>query len=141
LRSKYGCGRSPRYPDLFKAPHRALARGHDLDLPALLGGVALVHAEQIAGEQRRLVAACAGADFEYDVALVHGVLGKERQTQPLFERRPSRFKLGLFRLGDGAHLAIGRGIFEQACDPVKFALRSPIRLHRFDDRGELGELA
>ena len=35
----------------------------DLGLPALGLGVVLVHLEQVAGEQRRLVAAGAGADF------------------------------------------------------------------------------
>src|SRR4029077_11622761 len=48
--------------------HRAFARGHDIDLPELVCGVAVVHAEQVAGEQRPLVAAGAGADFENDVA-------------------------------------------------------------------------
>ena len=94
--------------DLLEAAHRAFAGGHDLDLPALLGGVALVHAEQIAGEQRRLVAAGAGADFEDDVALVHRVLGEEREPQLLFERRAPRFELRPFRLGDGAHFGVGR---------------------------------
>ena len=102
--------------DFLEAAHRAFARGHHLDLPALLGGVALVHAEQIAGEQRRLVAAGAGADFENDVALVHRVLGKEREAQLLFERRAPRFELRPFRLGDGAHLGVGRRIVDQAGD-------------------------
>ena len=84
--------------DFLVAAHRAFARGHDFDLPALIGGVALVHAEQVAGEQRRLVAAGAGADFENDVALVHRVLGQEREPQLLFERRAARFKLRAFRL-------------------------------------------
>src|SRR5262249_16496141 len=40
--------------DLLEAAHRAFAQGHQLDLPALRGGVAFVHAEQIAGEERGL---------------------------------------------------------------------------------------
>ena len=127
--------------DFLVAAHRAFARGHDLDLPALLGGIALVHAEQIAGEQRRLVAAGAGADFENDVALVHRVLGQEREAQLLLERGAARFELGLFRLGDGAHLGVGRGIGDQAREAVEFALRGAIGLHRLDHRRELGEFA
>ena len=67
--------------DLLEAAHRAFAHGHDFDLPSMLGGVTLVHAEQIAGKERRLVAAGAGADFQDDVAVVHRVLGDERKPQ------------------------------------------------------------
>jgi len=60
--------------DLLEAAHGAFAQGDHLDLPALRGGIAFVHAEQIAGEERGLVAAGAGADFQDHVALVHRVL-------------------------------------------------------------------
>ena len=60
--------------------------GDDLGLPALLGGVALVHPEQVAGEQRGLVAAGAGADFQDHVALVHRVLRHERERSSSVER-------------------------------------------------------
>ena len=70
--------------DFFIPAHRAFARRHDLDFPSLRGGVALVHAEQLAGEQRGLVAAGPGADFENDVALVHRIPGDERDPQLLF---------------------------------------------------------
>ena len=127
--------------DFLVAAHRAFARGHDFDLPALAGGVALVHAEQIAGEQRRLVAAGAGADFENDVALVHRILGNEREPQLLLERRAPRFELGPFGLGDGAHFGVGRRIRDQARQPVELALRVAIGLHRLDHRRKLGEFA
>ena len=41
------------------------AGGDQLEPPALHLGVALVHAQQVAGEQRRFVAAGTGADFEH----------------------------------------------------------------------------
>jgi hypothetical protein len=53
-----------RGDDLLVAAHLAFGDAVDLDLPALQRRVALVHAEQVAGEQRGLVAAGAGADFE-----------------------------------------------------------------------------
>ena len=93
--------------DFLKAAHRAFARGHDFHFPALLGGIALVHAKQIAGEQSRLVAAGAGADFKNDVAVVHRIFGQERQPQFLFERRAPCLKIALFRFGDGAHFGVG----------------------------------
>src|SRR6476661_7661148 len=51
------------------AADRAFAGRDHLDLPALQAGEALVHPEQIAGEQRGLVAAGAGADFQHHVAV------------------------------------------------------------------------
>jgi hypothetical protein len=53
----------------------------DLDLPALALGVARVHAEQVAGEQRRLVAAGAGAHLEEQVAVVVRVARQQRLLQ------------------------------------------------------------
>ena len=100
--------------DFLEAAHRAFARGDDFDFPALIGGVTLIHAEQIAGEQGRLVAAGAGADFENDVALVHRVLGQKREPQLLLERRAPRFKPGLFVFGDRTHLGIGCRVCDQA---------------------------
>src|ERR1700757_4248598 len=44
---------------------------------------ALIHPEQVAGEQRRLVAAGAGADFQHDVAIVHGVFRQKRDADLL----------------------------------------------------------
>ena len=69
-----------RGDDFLVAAGGAFAGRHELDLPAVQFGVALVHAEQVAGEQRRLVAARAGADFEDDAVLVGGVLGQQREA-------------------------------------------------------------
>ena len=57
-------------------------------------GVFGVHAEQIAGEQSRFVAARARPDFEDGAALVGGVLGQERD---------------LNRLGHGLRFGLGGG--------------------------------
>ncbi len=67
----------------------------DLALPALPLGVAHVHAQQVAGEQRRFVAAGAGADFEEGVAHVVGVA---RQQQRVCSCRPRALDLGGCRL-------------------------------------------
>ena len=66
---------------LFIAAVFALVLGEDLDSPALALGVARVHAEQVAGEDRRLVATGAGADLEEHVAAVVGVLGQQHALQ------------------------------------------------------------
>ena len=79
-------------------------------------GEALIHPEQVAGEQRGLVAAGAGADFQHHVALVHGVLGQQRDADLLRQfdaARLQRFALGLRH---AAHLGVGRGIRHQRLD-------------------------
>ena len=118
----------------------SLDRYH-LDLPALLGGIALVHAEQVAGEQRGLVAAGAGADFEDGVALVHRVFGQQREADFLFERaravrrapasrpRPARASRRRSRIG------------EHRVEVGDFGAGRAIGLDRLDHRVEFGEFA
>ena len=48
-------------------------------------GVAQVHPQQVAGEQRRLLAALARLDLEDDVLAVVGVLGQQQLAQPVLE--------------------------------------------------------
>src|SRR5690606_4976157 len=77
------------------------------DGPALLFGVAAVHPEQIAREERRLVAARARADLEEQVRVVVRILRHEMQRQlalPLLAPLPQR--RGLL-LAERAQLAIG----------------------------------
>ena len=66
--------------DFLHAARRALVHRHHLDLPALALGVARVHAVEVAGEQRGLVAAGAAADLEDRVLAVVRIL---RQQQDL----------------------------------------------------------
>ena len=87
---------------------------HHLDLPALALGVARVHAEQVAGEQRRLVAAGAGADFEEDVA----------------RRRPDRAAAARLQLAAASSSAPAirscrRDPPSSASSPHRSAMRSP----------------
>ena len=72
--------------DLLVAAHRAFARRHRPRPSTCWRRIALVHAEQVAGEQRGLVAAGAGADFQDHVALVHRVLRDQREADLLRER-------------------------------------------------------
>ena len=67
--------------DVLDAAMAGFAERHQLDLPALPLGEARVAAIEIAGEQRRLFAAGAGADFEHDVALVVRVLRHEQHLE------------------------------------------------------------
>ena len=77
------------------------------DPPAARFGVTLVHAEQIAREQSRLVAPGAGAHFEHRRALVGGVARQQRER----ELAVGGFERGLvgaqFLLGHRAQFGIG----------------------------------
>ena len=84
--------------DFLEAADAAGAFGHDFGFPALLGGVALIHAEQDAGEQRGLVAAGAGADFENDVAVIHRILRNEMDADLLLELVAARLQRRPIRL-------------------------------------------
>src|SRR5439155_18501097 len=61
--------------DVLEATHAGDTGVHHLDLPALALRVLRVHAGQVGGEQRRLVAAGAGADLHEDVLVVVGIAG------------------------------------------------------------------
>jgi hypothetical protein len=69
-------------------------------------GVARVHPEQVAGKQRGLVAAGAGANLEEDVLLVVGVLRNEQDLQlPQQHLAPGGERLQ-FLFGELAHLRV-----------------------------------
>src|SRR5277367_2240505 len=53
----------------------------DFDRPTFGLGIAGVHAEQIAGEQCRLIAAGSGADFQKDIAVVMRILRNQQALQ------------------------------------------------------------
>ena len=106
----------------LEAAELARRLAEHLGLPALAFGKTRVHAQQVAREQRGLVAAGAGADFEERRAGVVGVLGQQQALHFVFEL--PQFGLGVRDLlmghrdhvgilggaGLGQHLARGRQI-------------------------------
>ena len=78
----------------LKPPSSAALAEISLEAPALGLGIALVHAKQVAGEQRRLVAAGAGADLEHRRALVGGVARKQLQREVALGLGQRRLILG-----------------------------------------------
>src|SRR5690606_17905288 len=95
--------------DFLEAAVLARALADDLHLPALALGVPAVHAKQVAGEDRRLVAAGAGADLEKDVAPVVGVPGQQQPLQFQLEALAAGLARGDFLLGHFLEI----GILEQ----------------------------
>ncbi len=80
-----------------------------LDPPVPMLGVARVHAIEIGGEERGLVAAGARANFENHVLLVVRILGQQQHLDLFFQCGLARRKRGNFFLGHGAHLRIALG--------------------------------
>jgi hypothetical protein len=86
-----------RHGDVLEAAEVALGPVQQLGPPAPPLGVAQVHAQQITGEQRGLLAALPRLDLEDDVAVVVGVARHEEAAQPVagvFVRLLQRGQLG-----------------------------------------------
>ena len=81
-----GCGPVPRQGRRTLMPPRSVGSWSSTSVrPAVPLGVAQVHPQQIAREQRRLVAALTGLDLEDDVLAVVRILGQQQFAQPLLE--------------------------------------------------------
>ncbi len=126
--------------DLLEPAFAAFADRQDFRLPALFGGVAFVHAEQVAGEQRGFVAAGAGADFQDGVVVVHRVFGNERELELAFERFLTCEQRRPLGVGELAHLGIGR-VRRERLEVGDLGGDGAIGLDRLDDGRELGEFA
>jgi len=123
--------------DLLVAAGRPFARRQHLDLPAARLRVFGVHAKQVAGEQRRLVAAGPGADFQDDVAFVVGVLGQQRDLDVAAHRLQRRLRLVGLRRRDLPHFRVERGIGEQGREIGALALLGAQRRDRLRQRLQL----
>ena len=110
----------------------------DLDPPALALGITRIHAEQVAGEDRRLVAAGAGTDFQEHVAPVVGVLGQQHALQAVFQPEQGLLGLGHFLLGHLAHFRIA--VLEQRLGALEVVLGLAELAVGGDDRLDFGVL-
>ena len=86
-------GRGDGDGDVLVAAEVGLRRREHLDLPAPALGVAGVHAQQVAGEQRRLLAALPGLHLDHHVVRVRGVAGHELLGQAVAQRPDLRLEL------------------------------------------------
>ena len=71
--------------DVLVAAEVGLGRGEHLGLPAPALGVPQVHPQQVAGEQRRLLAALARLDLDDHVLGVVGIARGEQLGQPVLQ--------------------------------------------------------
>ena len=95
-----------------------------LGAPSLALGIAGVHAQQVAGKQRRFVAAGAGANFQISGTRIVRVLGQQQALQLLRQLRAFGLCRLRFVLGHLLHVGIGLGIVQQGLGfgQVGFAL-------------------
>ena len=103
----------------LKPPTSAADCESDLGREAALLGVAGQHLVEVAGEQRRLVAAGPGADLDQDVLGVVGVALDHRQADLLFELLEPRRRL----LDDLAQLRVLAVLGEQLAGPFEVVLQ------------------
>ena len=87
LQLRVGAPADDAHDHFAVATEFALAAGDDFRLPLHALGVAQVHAQKVAREERRFVAARSGADLKEDVPLVVGILRQKKELD---------FPLGLF---------------------------------------------
>ena len=69
------------------------AGGSDFHVPPARFREAPVHAENLGGEQRSLVAAGAGVNFEHHVLFIVRILGQQQNLQLVFDSRDLRLQL------------------------------------------------
>ncbi len=93
--------------DLLVAALLAVAGTDHLDLPALVLGVARVHAKQVAGEQRRFVTAGSRAHLEKDVTPIIGILGHQQTLEFGLQLLELGHALLALHLGELAHVGVG----------------------------------
>ena len=104
-------------------------------------GVALIHAEEIASEQRRLLSAGAGAEFEDRALLVGGVLRQKLHLELPLKLLDPRVKRAKLLTGERRHFGVGGRIVDELLQILALADRAPQRGDGGDDGIELGEFA
>ena len=106
-----GVGSLARHPadDLLEAAVFALVAAQDLQLPAVVLDKALVHSEQVSGEQRGFIAAGSRANLQKQVGAVIRVGGNEPEHQCLFQCLPLLQQVGELRLAQGTRFRIIAG--------------------------------
>ena len=124
---------------LLDAAEPGLVEIEGLEAPALPCGIALVHAEQLGREQRRLLAAGAGAHLEDGVARVGLVLGQQHQLHGALGPRELLLEAAILLVGEGAHLGIDRGVVLHGGGLVDPVLQDAQALDGADHRVELGQ--
>src|SRR5665647_611070 len=127
--------------DFLVAAVVVLVGAQDVDLEALRLRVARVHARQVAGEQRRLVAAGAGADLDDHVLGVVGVAREHAYADLFAELLEPAAALAELLLREVAHLGVGGVVAEEDFGVGHGLLGFAEAARQFVDLLQLGVLA
>ena len=119
---------------LLDAAEGAVAQRHRLPTEAVTLGEALVHAVEVGGEQRRLVAAGAGADLHDGVAIVVRIARDEQLVQLRLDRGDLRREAG--QIGPGQRSKLGIRLVGELPSLFQFTLQPREPLGQADDRRE-----
>ena len=122
--------------DFLVTARGAVREGGDLIAPALRLDVFGVHAQQVAGEDGRLVAARATADLHDGVLRVLRVFGDQQQFDLLFHLLDGRFQFGDLAACHFAHLLV-LVVGEDVLGFGQVGQRRAVTLRGFDDRLQL----
>ena len=118
-----------------------LRHRHQLEAPALGLDITLVHAEQIAAEERGFLPAGTGANLQDGVALVGFVRRQEEDLERLLLRGQIRHQRGALVLRQRPHLGLALGVVGHRLELVDLVAGGTQRRDRVHDRRELGEFA
>jgi hypothetical protein len=126
--------------DFLDAALAGAGHGHHVDLPALALRVALVHAEDLGGEEGRLLAARPCPDLQQHVLLVVGILGDEQRRDLGVQRVAPRFESAQLLMGHLAHVGV-RLRPDHLLDLGQLAERRLVGAVAVHDGGDLPRLA
>ena len=133
-----GLGAADRHDRLLDPSQRAIAERHRLPAQAVTLGVALVHAEQVGGEQRRFVASGACPDLHDGVAIVVRVPRDQQRLQLGGQRlhltRQAR------EIGAGQRDELGIRLVGELPSLFQFVLQATQALGQPHDRRQAGVL-
>ena len=126
--------------DFLEAARIGVARRKDLDFPALHVGIALIHAEKIGREQRRLLAARACPNLDNRAFVVRRILRQKHDLQIVLELIDARRHGFQLLAGEFEHVGLGRRIFDHLPEVVAIVLRALKGLDGDHERVQLRKL-
>ncbi len=119
--------------DLFDAAQFGFLQFQDIKRPAMRFRVALVHPQQVTGEQGGLVPASSGTDLDHCRTCVGGIFGQQRQLQGLLGLGQLRAQIGQLFFGQRLHF----GVVQHRLGLGDVVHKTPIGQHLFDHRPQV----
>ena len=126
---------------LLVAADAGLGHFHHLEPPAMLCRKSLIHAEQVGGEQRRLVTTGTGAHLEDRVSRIVPVARQQKKLQAVHLLGKPGLDLLNFGLRHLRHFGVVSGLLGQHHGRVPVTFEPPDKVNLLADRPQFGQLA